>query len=232
MIRQILPAVLLPLLLTGVTIASAAWNRAGGRGPIVLSDRELPLRFSSADNSGQSVWIRHQYSWGEEQAWLDAGKLAALGFDTSVDPASPDADAHYRRELRRVAFVALEFDGPAWQARAVEYERNLRQWSPDADVRKQVDASSRLVPVDVALDPALLEARYPNPRTYMITRGVVRIFIHTPKDGRPRLTGSLQLAPDSLYIPRDIARRLATPSYRLSVRYGRRHEPWIEGAEP
>lgn len=232
MIRQILPAMLLPLLVTGFTVASAAWNRAGGREPIVLSERELPLRYASADNSGRSVWIRHQYAWGEEQPWLDAATLAALGFDTSMDPASPDAEAHYRRELRRVAFVALEFDGPAWQARAVEYERNLRQWTPDADVRKQLDASSRLVPVDVDLDPAVLEARYPNPRTHLIARGVVRISLHAPPQERPRLTGSIDLAPDSLYVPSHAAERLSAPSYRLSVKYGRRYEPWIAGAEP
>jgi len=232
MIRRTLPAMLLPLLVTGFTVASAAWNRSGGREAIVLSQRELPLRYSSADNSGQSVSLRYQYNWGEEQPWLDAAKLASLGFDTALDPASPDADAHYRRALRRVVFVALEFDGPAWRARAPEFERELQRYRPDADVRNQVEAGSRLVAVDADLDPEALEARYPNPRTHLIARGVVRIYAYTPKDARPRLTGSIELAPDSLYVPPDIGPRLAAPSYRLSVRYGRRHEPWIAGVEP
>jgi hypothetical protein len=231
MIRFILPAVL-PLLVTTVTLAGSAWNRSSGRAPMVLTDRELPLRYASADNSSQSVWIRHQYSWGEQIAWLNADKLASLGFDTSVDPTSPDADAHYRRALRRVAYIALELDGPAWQAWASDYERNLRQWTPDADARKQVAASSRLVPVDAHVDAATLEARYPNARTHLITRGIVRILIYTPKDSRARLSGSVELAPDSLYVPPEIAPQLDSTPYRLSVRYGRRHEPWIAGVEP
>lgn len=231
MTRYILPAVL-PLLVTGITIAGAAWNRSSGRAPVVLSERELPLRYASDDNSGQSVWIRHQYTWGEAISWLNVEKLTSLGFDTSVEPASPDAAAHYGRALRRVAFIALEFNGPAWQAWASEYARNLKQWTPDADVERQLANSSRLVPVDVDLDAATLEARYPDARTHLITRGLVRVAIYTPKDGRSRLSGSIELAPDSLYVPPDIAASLRSPSYRLSVRYGRRHEPWITGVEP
>jgi hypothetical protein len=231
MTRFVLPA-LLPILVTAVTLASAAWNRSAGRGPTMLTERELVRQSASDDNSGQSVWLQHQYAWGDEMAWLNAEKLASLGFDTSVDPRSPDAGPHYRRALRRVAYLALELDGPAWQAWASEYERNLRQWTPDADPKKQVADSSRLVPVDASLDAATLEARYPNPRTHLITRGAVRILVHTLKDAPARLSGSVDLAPDSLYVPPDVARQLRSPRYRLSVRYGRRYEPWIAGVEP
>jgi hypothetical protein len=231
MIRFILPAVL-PLLVTAATLAGSAWNRSSGRGPTVLTDRELPLRNASDDNSGLSLSIEYPHALGGEQRWLTGDKLAALGFDTSVDPGSPDADAHYRRELGRLVYVALEHDGPAWRARAIEVERNIRQWSRDEDVRKQVEASSRLVPVDADLDPAVLEGRYPNARTHLITRAVMRVYRYSEANQRARLTGALQLLPDTLYVPSQIAEHLRGRSYRVRVRYGRRYEPWIEGVEP
>jgi hypothetical protein len=233
MIRRILAAVVLPLLVTAVTVAGVAWNRSGGRDPIVLSGRELPLRVPSDENTGRSLWIRHEGTWWGGEPWLNPAKLASLGFDTALDPASPDAAAHYGRALRRTVFVALELDGPAWQAWARAFEQNRRRWTPDADTRGTVDYSSRLVPVDAERDPGTLEARYPDPSTHLITRAIVRLVIETPEGGRPRLTGVIeQLAPSALHVPRHLAEGLRSGLYRVRVRYGRRYEPWILGVEP
>jgi hypothetical protein len=232
MIRDVVPALALPVIVTSITLASVAWNRSGGREPIVLTERELRLRTASDDNSGLSVSIEHSRALSGEEQWLTADKLAALGFDTSVDPASPDAGAHYRRELGRLVYVALEHDGPAWRARAIDVERNIRQWSREEDVRKHVEASPRLVPVDADLDPAVLDGRYPNARTHLITRAVLRVYLSSEGNQRARLTGAVTLLPDTLYVPPHIAEHLRGRSYRLSVRYGRRYEPWIVGVEP
>jgi hypothetical protein len=233
MIRRVLPAVLLPLLVTSVTLAAVAWNRSGGRGPTVLSDRELPLRFVSAENTGRTVSINHQATWWGGETWLTAAKLASLGFDTSVDPRSPDAEAHYGRALRRTVYVALELDGPSWQSWARAYDENTRRWNPAADNTRLLDESSRLVTVDAESDAATLEARYPDAKTHVITRAVIRLVIDRPQGGQPQLTGLVeQIAPRTLYVPRHVSARLATKPYLLRVRYGRRYEPWIVGVEP
>ena len=231
MIRRTVPAALLPVLVTVSTLAGAAWNRSGGRGPTMLTHRELPMRFASDENSGQSLAIRHGDA-GLMRAWLTREKLASLGFDTAVDAASPDADAHYARALPRTAYLVLEFDGPAWQSWAREYAANTRRWNPDADTARILDESSRLVAVDAGLDAATLEARYPNPQTHLITRGVIDVFVDHI-GGRPHLAGVLQaIAPRTLYVPREFAARLTAKPYTVSVRYGRRYEPWIVGVEP
>ena len=233
MIRRVLVAALLPVVVTGTTLGGVAWNRSSGREPIVLTDRELPLRSPSDENSGRSVWIRHQASWWGGVPWLTAAKLAALGFDTTVDAASPDAEAHYRRALRRRVYVALELGGPAWQAWLREYELNMRQWAPDAEIKRNFEDSPRLVPIDAGLDAATLAAKYPDARTHLITRGVVRVIVYAPTGERPRLSGVVEtIAPDTLHLPAYLGRQIGTKPYRVSVRYGRRFEPWIVGVEP
>jgi hypothetical protein len=232
MIRRLLPAVVLPVLVTGVTLAGVAWNRSGGRAAIVLSHRELPLRSISDDNTGRTLSIHHQSPWWSGPGWLGAEKLASLGFDTSVDARSPGAEAHYRRALRRIVYVALELDGPAWQAWARTYDENTKRWSPGADNTRLLEDSARLVAVDAAADAATLEAKYPDPATHVITRGVVRLFIDHPEGGEPRLSGMAeQIAPSTLYVPHHLAAPLGSKPYRVRVRYGRRYEPWIVGVE-
>jgi hypothetical protein len=233
MIRRVLPAALLPLLVTGVTVAGSAWNRSAGRGPTVLSDRELPLRITSDENTGRSLWIRHEEAWWSERSWLMAEKLAALGFDISVDPASPDADAHYARALRRTAYVALELDGPAWEAWARGYQENTKSWSRNADNAQVLNESSRLVAVDADRHVAVLEAKYPNPQTHLITRGIVHLTIDRREGRRPQLAGVVErIVPRTLYVPPHLAEQLRSKPYRVMVRYGRRYEPWIAGVEP
>ena len=229
MIRRILPAVLLPFVITGFTLAGVAWNRSGGRGPIELSDRELSLAYTTDENSARSLWIRHaDVWWSNGQSWLTREKLAALGFDTSVDAASPDAEAHYRRELARLVYVALENDGPAFQAWAREYELNVRKWTPGPGGAASLESFSRLVAVDAALDAATLEAKYPGARTHLITRGIVRASLEMPSNGPRRLSGHvMRIAPDRLHVPVHLAQRVISRPYRVTVRYGRRYEPWI-----
>jgi hypothetical protein len=232
MIRRLLFATMLPLVVTGVTLAGVAWNRSGGREPTVLTERELPLRSTSEENTKRVLSIAHQATWWGGEGWLTPAKLSSLGFDTTVDPVSPDAEAHYRRMLRREVYVALELGGPAWDAWAREYEVNTRQWSPEGPTNARPADWSRLVPVDAELDASVLERRYPDGRTHVITRGVVRVLLYTPQGARPRVSGVVEsLTPRTLYVPAHIAEGVGSKPYRVTVRYGRRYEPWIVGVE-
>jgi hypothetical protein len=231
MIRSILPAAALPLLVTAVTLSGAAWNRSGGRGPTELTHRELPAAGASPDNSARTLRIQYAGSWFGGLEWLTAERLGELGFDTRLDPASPDADRHYGRALPRVVYVALEFNGPAWEA----WLRSVRndKWAARRGVEREREMGSRLVPVDAAIDATTLEARYPDPSTHVIARGVVRIFVYKPEGGRARVVGVVEgLAPAELHVPKDLAARVSSPSYRVRIQYGRRYEPWIVGIEP
>lgn len=228
MTRHLVPAFVLPIALTAVTLAGVAWNRSGGTGDTVLSRRELSPSPTSEDNTSRSLRIHHQPSWRGGEDWLTLEKLAALGFDTTLDPASPDADRRYHRALPREVFVALELDGPAWQAWLREEARDVPAAAPRPDGYRAATAGSRLVPVDAALDAAILEATYPDRRTHLITRGVIRLLLFAPATQRPTLSGAVErITPSELHVPARLAPRLAPAFSRVTVRYGRRYEPWI-----
>jgi hypothetical protein len=228
MTRHLIPAFVLPIALTAVTLSGVAWNRSGGTGDTVLSRRELSPSVTSEDNTSRSLRINYQPSWRGGEDWLKPAKLADLGFDTALDPASPDAERHYQRSLPREVFVALELDGPAWQALLREEERQSADAPPRPDGYRLATHGSRLVPVDAALDAAALEAAYPNRRTHLITRGVVRLLLYTPRGERPRLSGVTErIAPSELHVPAHLSSRLGQESYRVTVRYGRRYQPWV-----
>ena len=54
----------------------------------------------------------------EARTLLNQAKLEELGFDCHVPPSDPSADTYYAssRQSARTGFVALEYDGPAWQS--------------------------------------------------------------------------------------------------------------------
>jgi len=230
--KRVWPAFLLPLLVTGVTLADAAVNRRAHRGPMLLSSREAWAAPTSDDNSARYVYLQYQHYWSGEP-WLRIDELAALGFDTSVDPASPDAGRFYGRALSREAYVALELDGPAWQQWATEQAQTTARWMKREDISRQREQASRLVAVDAALDAGTLRARYPDPRTHLITRAAIRVHVRTPERERPRLEGVVeQIRPNSLYVGRDHAGRLVAGKYEVAVNYGSRLIPWIAAINP
>ncbi len=59
--------------------------------------------------------------------WFDRNKMAELGFDTSVPAESKDASRYYMNARSREVFVALEYDGPAWQRWLVERESQVQR---------------------------------------------------------------------------------------------------------
>jgi len=101
-----------------------AWrNRSGSiETNITLTERELPLSYNlNEDDTGVSLdlrWlglVRASFGWERPALWLDQKALQELGFDTSVAPSDDKAIEFYQRQRARRAFVALEYDGPAWR---------------------------------------------------------------------------------------------------------------------
>jgi hypothetical protein len=185
--------------------------------------------------------------------WLDRQKLQSLGFACSLNAASPDAARYYQRQRPRQAFVALEYEGAAWRAWVEGYERALAEQKAKKQAHWIDDVAhhTHLFAIDAALDPVKLRARYPDRSTVVIIPAVIAMAVDPfPYPGikldpkrSPRVIGRIQQLPSSIHVPRpfsDEFRHLNRPpgegwnkdlSYRVHLRYGASHEPWITGVE-
>ncbi|MDH4066813.1 MAG: DUF4824 family protein, partial [Acidobacteriota bacterium] len=154
-------AALVLLASIGGLLGAASWNRGGTPQVIVLTERELGLLPSFVPGrNGDAGPIRLAFRWHprddpqESRLWLNDLTLRNLGFNTGLPAGAPDAKWFYGRSLPRVAWVAFEYDGPAW--RTIE----RRGQTMGGGVRGPERAPSRLVPVDAAPDLDALRRRY------------------------------------------------------------------------
>lgn len=167
-----------PLLAIAVSVAAAApllvvlssaSNRAGEpEAEVELTDRELrlvPLGEGRRWAALRLDWNRELQEDRKEPGWLDAAKLAALGFDTRLPEDDPEAPGFYAWQPAREVFLALQHDGPA--AAAV-----------DAAVPEGSATRSRLHPVDADLDARALRARHPDRRRVLVVPAVVAAECH------------------------------------------------------
>jgi hypothetical protein len=273
---HVLVAGLVLLALTNaVALGGALWNRSGEpEARMRLSERELHRAgswYGSHENSGLSLGVgwrtfveergdaetpiygfRYGFS-GRSPRWLDAAKMQALGFDTSLPaPYSDRARTRYEKQLPREVFLALEFDGPAYRyALAVTNDRVARELArPIAEgdkageerrknARESLDwetlRSSRLFVVDAALDAAALREKYPDRARYAIVRGEVRP--QASGTGAGQATGYVAgVSVPSINVPlrlRPVFVDAATFEYgprtpfAATVAWGRRLEPWL-----
>ena len=246
-----------------VALVHVARNRAGEpTAEVTLSDREfyyyedpeqsalsLHLAWTDPDLGPYPHLAVGPYAWSH---WLDGEKLARLGFDVSVAPDDRRADEFYQRQLARKGFVALEYDGPAWQAWA-EMRRSVdRQQKPEmrGNVEEELRASTRLVAIDVDRDAEALRARHPDQHRVVIAPAFVRIGVRAAwaaAEGRPAtpatLVGTLSDIPSDIHVPRPFSDAFHSHGvhsrepgrtealYRVTLRYGSLLEPWITAVE-
>ncbi len=255
--RALLPAAAAIVVVANAFALVHAWrNRSGPiQADITLTERELPIssRFNE-DDSGVSLnlqWLDPawaSFGWERRTVWLDQKALQELGFDTSVAASNDEAVEFYQRQRPRRAFVALEYDGPAWRQHVEEAERQAQQRAELSHANTPPhsnDAETHLVAIDASTDAVQLRARHPDRNSVIIVPAVVRIAFEPflPAIGdRPsraaRLSGSVQEIPSSIHVPRpfsDAFRRLPKDRnkvrYQVHVRYGASYEPWIVSAE-
>lgn len=191
------------LAVSGGTLLGVLWNRTGTPDAVLeLEERELILLPAERENSGRAMAfvIEGERRWfSTSPPWLDRARLAALGFDTSVDAEADDAEQHYRAQPARPVFVALELGGDAFRKHLAEWEERLRKEAagtegtpptPErlAEIERELatapESASRLVLIDVDRDRAALRARHPDRSKVAILRAVVRI-----RWNRPEVTG-------------------------------------------
>jgi hypothetical protein len=228
-------AILLVLVTDAVVLVGAWRNRSGAPSTVIeLTERELLLNAPAEENSGVSLrlnWIGQWYFGANTNKWFDHAKLAELGFDTSLPPNDAAAEIHYRHVLPRQAFIALEYDGEAWQS-WLSQQRELTKIV--GNVGDENSPSSHLVAVDTAADPARLFERYPDRKKYLVVRGVVRLMLNRTRDtqghGYAFLQGTVtEILPGEIHVSLPLARLLAKPPkhYTVGLAYGKYFEPWV-----
>jgi hypothetical protein len=203
--RPFAVALALPVLFTGLVLFDVQRNRAGGRAPIDLTEREVTLSAGTDENSGMTAWI----VWADAGAgarWLPAATVRSLGFDLSNQLRG----SRSLRQLPRRAYVVLE----------------LRNGQP---------TRSRLVPVDAGLDREALIARYPNGRTHLIAPGFIGVREAGPGAAGSLEGYLVNIDPRGIHVPTALAARLRraysrNPRFTISIRYGSRLEPWVVDA--
>lgn len=229
----ILAAVGIVLLANSWLLVSVARNRGEAPGGTVeLTERELRLR----PVGGESTALFLELDWdtlatqpGRRGAarWLDAAKLATLGFDCRLPATDPDAKTHYQSSLARLLFVVLEYEGDAWR-------------QAEADRRR----ATRLFAVDAGGDPQRLREQYDDPTRYLIAKGLVKLrWEQLDRASSPRLQGWIQaLVPSQVFVPRphnrvfrgleprDGSSDSAEPRFVATLSWGRNHEPWLTAA--
>jgi len=235
----------LVLAAAGVVVAANVWalvsawrNRSDAPGgTIELTERELPL----PSLSGESTAIFLELEWDSLSVtpdqpwtprWLDAAKLAELGFDCRLPVTHPEAREHYRSLPPRLVYVALEYAGETWQQAGSERKRK-----------------TRLFAVDAGLDPRRLRQQHADAARYVITRASVGVSFRERGNSageslaEPRLEGRLDtLVPNQLFVPRPHNRALEglrrrdapahgeaenEPRYTVTVSWGKNYEPWV-----
>lgn len=184
-------------------LLSAARNRAGTPDAVVeLTERELWLEYQNEENSGIAVRLSYSLNYASPTAWIEPD--AALGFGTGA----PD------RQLPRHAYVAFEYDGPAW-----------RKFS-DGRKAEEIYGASHLFPIEAARTGDELRRRHPDRNSVLIlpcaidARGYIRRV----------LTGSISVPPRYHPLFAAVKSRTGRPRYALTLAVGVHYEPYVAGA--
>jgi hypothetical protein len=249
------------IILTANTLAliHAARNRVGSAdAELTMTNRELRFTRPPADeNSGVTLYLQwttqsefpSAYGNGRP-GWLDQQKLEALGFDCRLNPTANDAAWFYRRQRPRKAFVALEYDGPAWRTWLDTYHQAAEQRAKSGGAERDSSGGrSHLVAIDAGLTAETLRARYPSRSTVIIVPAVISIALETyPYPGResdakapPRVEGNIQQLASAIHVPRPLSDSFqggdqwrngnGADRYSVHLHYGSMLEPWVTGVE-
>jgi len=232
-----LAAIGILVLSNAFVLAHVAMNRTGEPdAEMQLTARELQYYGSRSDESSVILMLRWQntapeYPPGtglEDPGWFDQKKLEELGFDLSVPASSPKAARFYQNLRSRQAYVALEFEGPAWEQWLAKREAEAAtelSYGPQVTLPDRISierqTTPRLVAIDVARDPAELRRKYPDRKRVMILPALVRAMLDPERRTsatapmRPAfLRGAItRLAIESINVPEPLSRRLDGLSY-------------------
>jgi hypothetical protein len=232
----LLAAIALLVVSNAFVLTHVAMNRSGEPdSEMELTARELQYYGSRSDDSSVVLMLRWtntapEYPTGpptDVPGWFDRKKLEELGFDLSVPADSPQAPRYYQNLRSREVFVALEFEGPAWEIWLKDREPRLQtetsygtQVSLSTRIEIERQTTPRLVAIDVARDPAELRRKYPERKRVMILPALVRAMLNMnlpasrEVPARPAyLRGAItRLAIESINVPEPLSRQFDSQS--------------------
>lgn len=264
--RTLLIGVALILAVNAIALGGVAYNRSGTPDSVLqLSQRELhePYAWQREDESGVTLDIQwrvpihiagddsktwQQIAYGgyeREPDWLDADKLAALGFDTRPPMRSSDAKENYQRAPRREVFIVLELDGPAYRQSLAQMRRLTAGAAAGTDeakaLVKEEQQSTRLFTVDAGVDANALRAKYPDRAHYAIVRGTIRPQ-WLGRDEKATLSANIEeLSVGEINVPQGMQAVFQNDAgevvysgddaertrFEAVVAFGKRQEPWM-----
>ncbi len=265
------------VLTNAIALGGVWWNRsATPDSALTLSERELGLPWRSLrlmENSGLALNLNWRVAGrqagefaggqmvnGGTPEWLDAAKMAALGFP--VDAARADGERRqHARQLPREVILVMELAGPAWQ-RALEKAREnagrhaaaaaanvgSKQFTARAkqatdELAREENSNSRLFVIDAGLDARLLREKYPDRSRFLLLRGTVRPSMQSRGSNAPQATGYVSRVgngqihvPHALREPLESARAIGEPGggshFTATLLVGQRLEPWLVDVTP
>jgi hypothetical protein len=256
-----------------VALGGAAYNRSGEPDSALnLTERELRPPYvwtGRKENSGLSLRLQWQVLEADDgkndlhgvavygggiPAWLNAAKMASLGFDVQGAAAVPDIDrpSPYERQLPRDVLLVLELDGPAYRealervtnaAREMEArnERGPAKKGVDELMDREIHRSSRLFAVDAGLDRAALRSKFPDRTRYAIVHGQVRPtrrlesqaaagFIDNASALEVNVPLEMRGAFERVAPAEDSSTNQRTGHFEARLALGQRLEPWLASA--
>lgn len=235
-------AVAIVLVANTWALLSAWQNRRVARGgTLELTERELRLAAMPLESTVVLLHLEWDVLSGNARnqgppQWLDAKKLAELGFDCTLPVTNAYARRFYNSMSATPVFLVLEYQGDAW--RQAPAQRNRK---------------TRLFVVDAGRDPQRLRTLFPDTTRYALARGLVRPFLQIregpddPPLAVPRLRGWIQLLPGQIFVPLPYGRLLQPfvshdlsgreqeerdPRFAVTVSWGAHYEPWITAVRP
>jgi hypothetical protein len=251
--------------------AHVAYNRSGEPQIITLTENELalPYRYYRAkkENSGLKLSMEWRasdfddsiYYWHSAHSLkLSEEKLAELGFQAPEDCVVTKSYRGGRDESRK-AWIALEYDGPAyakWSQQAEQaLEKRFKKNSKGANAKRKKELvkeyendlkrlkyyESHLILIDVALAKEDLLKQYADNQQVLIFAARIDNTSHCDKQNKVLGLSVWQLLPGDVNVPlqhREIFENLPgdsergyqePPRYEVDVAVGKLHEPWIMG---
>jgi hypothetical protein len=265
------------MLTNAIALGGVWWNRsADPESVLTLSQRELSLPWRSLrmmENSGLALNLNWRVAGreagdsasgstinGGTPEWLDAAKMAALGFTS--DAAQADSEyRRYARQLPREVILVMELAGPAWQ-RALDRAREnagrhaaaaaanvgSKQFAERAkrasdELAREENSNSRLFVIDGGLDARLLREKYPDRSRFLLLRGTVRPTMYSRGGNMTQATGYVSRVgngqihvPHALREPLESLRAQGEPGggdgFSAMLLVGQRLEPWLVEVSP
>jgi hypothetical protein len=145
------------------------------------------------------------------------------------------------QEKKQEELAGLRGRSPGNADKAEERKRRKRY------IESELQTGSRLFAVDTGLDPERLRSRYPDGARYLIVPAQLRMTYHVKNKVVTPQGYISSILVDELHLSRDLAAPLIAlpnkgrprpgydylkwakpvPRYEVTVRWGRRHEPWV-----